>query len=339
MKETLEIVFRNKKDELYSAYFPVSDHPVGKKWFQFLSKTLSSPHYFEKNYTFLGFLHSEKNLASLIQNTQSVCRKISSYVGEGPWKYGYSISEQFDHPDTFKNTISSLRRHFEVLMGQSWSVSPYYSCANEELRTTIHQLNYLICQIDALLHSQQQFAETGSYYPYMIVSFPQCSLKPVQLEQDDYHFFSLNRPFGCLTLHYAQTGKSHFDAFRDQEEIKGNSQIQGLRYLSGQFDVNWGDGPDLSESRLRTFYSGFFHWLERQGYATDNIHFFQDEKDQKQGIGFIEVARLREDQRSKGIAYWQELLGEYNDIFALRLHGAEGIVEKSYPKRAESSIE
>lgn len=338
MEESLEIVFRNKKDQLCSAYFPVADHPVGKKWFQFLSKTLKTPHQLEKSYTFLGFLHSEKNLASLSKELNTVTEIISSHLGEGPWKYGYPIKETLDPLNVCPETLHSLHHHFEVLIGQAWSVSPYYSCATPELRLTIHQLIYLVHQIEALLHSQIQCQETGSYYPYTIVSFPNCKLKPTPFDDKDYDFFSLNRPFGSLTLHYAQTGKAFFDAWRDKDEQIGKNNVNSLRYLSGQFDVNWGDGPDFSEEKIRKNYADFFLWLKEKGYSTDKTNFFVDENGQKQGIGFIEVARLREDQRSKGIAYWQELLSEYNDIYALRLHGPEGVIEKTYPTRVEPLV-
>lgn len=333
MNGVLEIVLRNSKDQVTSAYFSVANNTIGKKWFQFLEKTLLNPHHLEKSYTFLGFLGSKRNLEFLAQELNSVSEKISNYLGEGPWKHGYPIQEKLD-PLHFKaETLHALHHHFEILIGQAWAVSPYYSCASDEMRITIHHLNYLIHEIEALLHSKAQFQETGSYYPYMIVSFPDSKTKPRLFDDEDYSYFSLNRPFGSLTLHYAQTGKPFFDAWRDKDEKIGKSNVNSLRYLSGQFDVNWGDGPDCSNEKLKTMYSDFFQWLENQGYKMENHSYFIDENGQKQGVGFIEVARLRTDQRDLGIRHWQDLLGEYNDIYSLRLHSENGIVEKTYPEK------
>jgi hypothetical protein len=333
MSEELEILLRNAGNETQSVYFSISSSTIAQKWKNHLIRTLQSPHHLEKSYCFLGFLGSTRSIPYLGQELNRVAERISNFVGEGPWKYGYKISERFADGDDIFPVLHALHHHFEKLIGQAWAVSPYYSCAPHEIRILIHHLNYLVHEIEALKFSELEKQKSGVFYPYSVVAFPDSPARPELFSDEDYESFSLNRPFGALTLHYAQTGKAFYDAWRDNDQKIGKNNINSLRYVSGQFDINWGDGPEFSEAKIRRHFASFFQWLQNLGYSTENIHYFMDEKGQQQGLGFVEVARLREDQRSLGIEYWQSQVAEFNDIYALRVHSGGEVVERIYEYR------
>lgn len=334
MHEELEIQLRNPANEILSVFFTIASTPLAQKWKHHLIRTLKTPHHLEKSYCFLGFLGSNRSIPKLAEQLNLLVEQISSYVGEGPWKYGYPIAERLnDHDDIFP-VLHALHHHFEKLIGQAWAVSPYYSCAPHEVRILIHHLNYLVHEIEALKFSEIEKKKNGVFYPYSVVSFPDSPERPQLFADEDYENFSLNRPFGSLTLHYAQTGKAFYDAWRDGDKKIGKNNINSLRYVSGQFDINWGDGPEFTDAKIRKHYSDFFQWLENLGYFTESTRYFVDEKGQKQGIGFIEVARLREDQRSLGIDHWQRKVAEYNDIYALKVRLPSGeFTERVYDYR------
>lgn len=331
MQDELEIQLRNRANETLSVHFSIAATPIAQKWKNHLIRTLQSPHNLEKSYCFLGFLGSERTVPNLAKKLNLIVEKIANFVGEGPWKYGYQIAERVNEQDDIFPILRAFRLHFEKLIGQTWAVSPYYSCAPHEIRILIHNLNYLVHEIEALKFSEIEKSKNGVFYPYSVVSFPDSPERPQLFADEDYEYFSLNRPFGSLTLHYAQTGKTFYDAWRDGDKKVEKSNINSLRYVSGQFDINWGDGPELSEAKIRQRFANFFQWLADLGYSTENIRYFVDGNGQKQGIGFIEVARLREDQRSLGIDYWQSKVAEFNDIYALKVRQNNGeVTERTY---------
>ncbi len=334
MQEELEIQLRNPANEIISVYFTIARSPIAQKWKSHLIRTLKSPHNLEKSYCFLGFLGSNRSIPKLAEKLNLLTEQISGFVGEGPWKYGYQITERLNEHDDIFPVLHSLHHHFEKLIGQAWAVSPYYSCAPHEVRILIHHLNYLVHEIEALKFSEIEKSKNGVFYPYSVVAFPDSPERPQLFADEDYENFSLNRPFGSLTLHYAQTGKAFYDAWRDGDKKISKSNINSLRYVSGQFDINWGDGPELSDTKIRQRNANFFEWLKDLGYSTENLRYFIDANGQKQGIGFIEVARLREDRRSLGIDYWQNKVAEFNDIYALKIRAEIGEkIERIYDYR------
>jgi hypothetical protein len=331
--DQLEIHLRSPSNETKVFVFEIHNNSIANKWKEHLEKILQTPHTMEKNFCFLGFLHSHRSLAFLSHQLNLVLDRISGYIGEGPWKYGYSIEERMDPEDISFSILNKLHHHFEILIGQIWSVSAYYSCASNEMRTLIHHLNYLVHEIESILHSKIALKERGEIYPFSVISFPDSKFRPQLLEEEDYEFFSLNRPFGSVGLHYAQTGKTFFDAWRDGDKEIGEANINSLRYYSGQFTINWGNGPDESEQKIRKIYKGFFEWLSSQGFSTEKTQYFVDSKGQKQGIGWIEVAKLKNKELT--VEETQKIVGEYNDIYKICLSWNDKIIEKTYDYRIE----
>ena len=57
----------------------------------------------------------------------------------------------------------------------------------------------------------------------------------------------MNREFGDVFLHYAQTGKTPIEAFEDNDDYVFNNNINALRYMSGEFNIWWSNSTEDSE--------------------------------------------------------------------------------------------
>lgn len=339
MASQVELVLRNQREpeNLLRIFIEPAAISLGARWVAALERTLARPHLLEKDFSFLGFLGTQRDKSFLCARMNRVLGEVSAYRGEGAWREGYGIAERCDPATLDFSLLNRLHRHFENLMGQVWNVSPYYLAATPAIRLRIREINFLVHELESFERSAVTKAGINRVYPHSEVTFLTDGDERTPLEDEDYERFSIAHEFGMVHLNYCQIGKSHYDAWRDKDEDISGENINGLRYCSGNFTVRWGmsSNPDYQrKNRIQPF----FDWLKAKGIEPVRESYFVDSRGVKHGLGFLTVGRIPLSQfGSRSVPEVQDLVERHNDLVGIRLHHEGRVSEGHYPYRLGSA--
>ena len=122
-------------------YFQVYDTPLGQRWLDALKDNLKQKRIIEKNFCFLGFANSKRNLTYLVGELNKSILQINSFnfdppyekihpfrnddfqynrslpIGKGPMCHGLKLKH---------DACNLLHRYFEELQGTAWKMSAFY---------------------------------------------------------------------------------------------------------------------------------------------------------------------------------------------------------------------
>jgi hypothetical protein len=319
----------NKKDTL-DYIIDVYDTPMGHRWYTALQDILQRNLYLEKNFCFLGFPDSPRDLDYICRELTLARNQINRFFDPDD----YHIYETY-YPDVLRtglnpnqSVMNKLHNHFEHLQGTVWELSDYYKRADYETKFAIRQLNNLCHEAESLMLSQRKKATQPEWVrPSQITTF----LNAPRLEFPDefkqpFSPSRYDRRFGEVYLHWTQIGKTLFEVFSDEGPVKMDQAtcdaITHLRYYSGEFDIEWAqdvcfNGPHPWHTRKL---SGFEQWLR-----DNNI----DPTDIQYNFGYHAVAQVNL-EKSFGTTDYQSvwpILSRYLDISSIQA----GDVKASYP--------
>ena len=325
---TIKIVLRdplNYNDQI-DYTIRAFDHELSRDWIQALKGLLQSGNLLEKNYCFMGFPNTARNLDYLCREINLAVAQVNSFFDD------YKITETFT-PDNVvgydyaehginHETMNILHNHFERLQGTVWGLSDYYRRADYDTKYAIRQLNNLCHETENLILSQRK-AATAPYWvrPSQITTFinsPRLDLKDTHRE-----LFATNgydRVLGGVYMHWTQIGKTLFEVFRDEHapELTDTvcEAITELKYYSGEFDIEWGN--DVVYGGEQPWHNieqdQFRHWL------TTNK---KDYKDPALSLGYLPLGQV--ELRSSfgttdGQTIW-DILGKHLDIYSIEVDG------------------
>jgi hypothetical protein len=248
------VTLRNPLDhnDLLDYYIVPNNSKIGQDWVAALTKLLQSKNLLEKNYCFMGFPQTARNLEYLSQQLNDSIRQINLFSMSGVWELAglpqYVIEEYFT-PDVIRygteyltNTktdpskkeklslglsikhavMNTLHNHFERLQGTVWELSTYYKLADYETKYAIRQLNNLCHEIETLVLSQQKDALVPEWIrPSQITTFLHADRS--ELTDDHRAEFIKNgydRRMGHVYMHWSQIGKTLFEVWRDENAPK-----------------------------------------------------------------------------------------------------------------------
>jgi hypothetical protein len=269
------------KSDTLDYYIDVNDTPMGNLWFTALQDIVQRNLYLEKNFCFLGFPDSTRDLRFICQELFWAVNEINDFFGDE-----YQIEELYTHttlrdPITLnpnQDLMNKLHNHFEILQGTVWGLSEYYKRADYTTKFAIRQLNNLCHEAESLMLSQRKKAELPEWVrPSQITTF----LNAPRYEFPEQHKTTFDetrydRRFGEVYLHWTQIGKTLFEVYRDEQGVDIDSAtcdaITHLRYYSGEFDIEWAqdvvyDGPHPWHTKEL---AGFRDWLVRNGFDVEN---------------------------------------------------------------------
>jgi len=288
-----------KKDQLLPVYIDVFDNSLSRKWLDALNQLIADNYHLEKNYCFLGFNKSARNLKYL-------CEKINeSIFSINASGFDYTIKDYFTPENTvgqgeigkglpggkiIHDKFNNLHRYFEDLQGSSSALSPYYKKADAQTRWHIRQLNLLCHEAECLILSTRKAITAPEW---MRPSQLMCWLHAPRfmLTQDDYDEFgvdTLARTLGGVYVGVNKAvGKHHWEVFNDEG---ADSRIDSLTTTNmssqteaaGDFDIEWGKttkGFDFMDSKLEQFRN----WLTVNGF---------DPEDKSLTIGHPQVGQV-----------------------------------------------
>lgn len=270
----INVTLRNVEDhtDQFTYQINVYDNPLANDWVVALKEVLRNKNLIEKNYCFLGFPESKRNLNFLCNELNNAVTEINHFNLTHVWQNAglapYIIEDWFstesvrfssDYPVTLRSNpeieiglspkhqiLNRLHNHFERLQGTVNELSPYYKLANYETKYSIRQLNILCHEVEALILSQRKAEVLPEWVrPSQINTF--LMAKRYALTDNHRELFRVNgfdRRFGHVYMHWNQIGKTLFEVWRDENAPELNQticeEINSLEYYSGEFDIEWG---------------------------------------------------------------------------------------------------
>ena len=304
MRSTLEhkiIIHYNDKKVKIDIY----DTPLGRRFIEALKDNLVQKRILEKNFCFLGFADSKRDLHYLVQELNTNIKQINSFefdpeyerihpfvaddfqysgslpIGRGPKFLGLKLKHE---------ACNLLHRHFEELQGTAWKLSEYYKQADAETKYAIRQLNNICHEIEGWVAShRKKIFEPEWMRPSQITTF--LNAPRYDLHEQDFELFKQNRydrELGGVYLHWSQVGKTLFEVFRDEHAPKMTealcSEINHQKFYSGEFDIEWGNTITESTNDFkRQEMDEYRLWLKQNNF---------DWEDPKLSLGYIKLGQV-----------------------------------------------
>ena len=288
----------------------VYDTPLGKRFIEALKDNLVKKRILEKNFCFLGWADSKRNLSYLCEELNKNIRQLNSFNFDPPYENIHPfVPDDFQYSRTlpignapdgdYKKTpglrlkhdaCNLLHRYFEELQGTAWKLSEYYKQADHETKYAIRQLNNICHEIESWVEAyRKKFIEPEGIRPSQITTF--LNAPRYDLHENDYELFKQNRydrELGGVYLHWSQVGKTLYEVYRDEHAPKMTdalcSAINHQKYYSGEFDIEWGatiteDTNDFKKSEM----DGYRKWLKDNKY---------DWEDPKLSLGYAKIGQV-----------------------------------------------
>ena len=335
----------------------VYDNVLARDWVVALKELLKSNCLLEKNYCFMGFPDTARDLPLLCNELNRAIFQINTFNSDLGWinaglasyviedyytpdvvRFGreYPVGYRFHKEgvnDTYmtehlglqakKEVLNKLHNHFEVLQGTVEHLSPYYIAADYETKYAIRQLNVLCHEIENLILSQQKQVYAPAWSrPSQITTW--LHAQRYQLTDEHRKLFAENghnRKFGHVYMHWTQIGKTLFEVFRDEgaPELTDTvcEAITHLQYYSGEFDIEW--------ARDVVYGDPVTHWHTKQ--IDEFTQWLKDNKldpsNPKLSLGYLPIGEvdLEGSFGTKDMsAIWAQL-SKHLDIYSIEVDG------------------
>lgn len=275
--------------------FEIENTALGKIWSQALIHLLKRRYFLEKHYSLLGHTQTGRTLAQLCRQLQDHIDYLKDEHSDPALEAEYSLST----PPT-RTELNQLHHLFELLIGQTWSPNPRYVQTTAQVRHSIRQLNHLVHEIEAFLKAEGRLCSAGLVLINSFLGAPRKILSEQVLSDqvsspqaltdralgsqsfcENLSFTSeivTQFQFGDVYLHYAQLGKTPFEAFSDHDDDIDASNINDLRFITGEFDIHLGPSSQLRNPE--TLRENINHWLVGKNHEAKAV------------VGRYKVARL-----------------------------------------------
>ena len=310
------------------------DNELSQDWIQALKGLLQSGNLLEKNFCFMGFPNTARNLKYLCFELDQNIEIIDNF-----FKGEYHVAKIYTAKtcvaaDMGPNheILNELHYHFERLQGTVENLSPYYQRANYETKYAIRQLNNICHELENLILSRQK-AITIPYWvrPSQITTF----LNAPRYDLTDEHrkLFSVNgynRVLGGVYMHWSQIGKTFYEVYRDEGAPKLTETIceaiTELKYYSGEFDVEWGNDVVYGSKKTPWYTEDqdkFRAWMKENN---------KDYQDPNLSCGYLPIGQV-DLKGSFGSNHYQEIwqiLENHLDIYKIEVNGLSAIFDYSW---------
>ena len=304
LKDQINITLSGTKDLTYK--INLYKNSFVSRWLDEFKNIIKQKLILEKNYCFIGFADSTRNLEFLCQELNVSIKQINDFNFSQAWQIAglepYKIEQSFTPNDFMESehlpigrqldgcklkheACNQLHRYFEDLQGQAWNLSKYYYVADNKTKYAIRQLNNICHEIEGWVNAYRKSKfEPEWIRPSQITTFLHAPRKP--LINSDYELFKKNRydrELGGVYLHWSQVGKTLYEVWRDHDEAVGEGGINAQELYSGEFDIEWGQTITDAHSFKKTETEQFKKWLKDNDY---------DWEDPKLALGYIKLGQV-----------------------------------------------
>jgi len=288
----------------------VYDTALGKRFMEALRDNLVEKRILEKNFCFLGWASSKRDLNFLCHELNNSIEQINSFTFDPPYEKIHPFrADDFQYSAKLKTGLcpdgdemskpglrlkhdacNLLHRYFEELQGTAWQISEYYKQADTETKYAIRQLNNICHEIESwVLSYRKSIVDPEWIRPSQITTF--LNAPRYDLHEEDFELFKHNRydrELGGVYLHWSQVGKTLVEVYRDEHAPKMTealcSEINHQKYYSGEFDIEWGDSIiEATHDFKKQEIEGFRTWLKENNY---------DWEDPKLALGYIKIGQV-----------------------------------------------
>ena len=324
-------------------YFQIYDTPLGHRWLAALKDNLKQQRILEKNFCFLGFADSKRNLHYLVGELNKNIATINAFQFSPAYeKIDPFSTDDFQYSGKLPvgrgkpglslkhDACNLLHRYFEELQGTAWGISDFYKQADAKTKYAIRQLNNICHEMESWVNADRKKAfEPEWMRPSQITTF--LNAPRYDLHDEDFELFKQNRydrELGGVYLHWSQVGKTLYEVFRDEHAPKMTdalcSEINHQKYYSGEFDVEWGKTITEEDDFKKQEMDEYREWLKDNNY---------DWEDPKLSLGYIKIGQV-DLQRTFGtdasINDIHKVMSENLDIKSIRtIYGPS--IEMDYP--------
>lgn len=267
-------------------YIDVFDSSLSAKWLNSLNNLISAEYHLEKNYCFVGFSDSARNL-------EYICKQINQSIQAiNNSDLDYYIDDEFSPENTMfdgpvgrgqpglkanHDKFNWLHRYFEDLQGSSSNISKHYLKADSETRWHIRQLNLLCHEAECWILSKRKSVQAPDWRrPSQLMCW--LNAPRFNLDENDLSSFGIERlskPMGgvCLGVNKA-VGKHHWEVFCDEGADSRIGELTTTNMASqteaaGDFDIEWAQetkGYDFYDEKIDKFIS----WLKVNGFDPED---------------------------------------------------------------------
>lgn len=301
----MKLYFRNIKSEIIEVETVLFDTPIKDKWYELLTNVLKNDFTaYVKTFSLVGGFNQNRTpeiiTKQLVEGIR-LLKKASWYPEYDKINEPFeSLLENFD-----RDLLNKLHHHFELLQGQIWNPSSFLYKANGEERFAISKLNLCCHELEGYYDSvfkKEHGGDHNVYFYYSICGTPVFK----EITPDEKLQFSRTVKNGMIYLHYAQTGKTWYEAYCDQDDIVGVDNITEHRLLSGEFSCHIGKEFEF------TMDEGFKKFITDRGF---------DWADPNLAIGYCPIGQITRVGNFLIDNYQecQKLLEEYDDFYGIKL--------------------
>jgi hypothetical protein len=272
----------DKKDTL-DYVINVYDTPMGNLWYLALQDVLNRNLYLEKNFCFLGFPDTPRDINYICDELNKACEQINKFFGDEYYideVYTPSFIQQVDLSPN-QPAMNLLHNRFEHLQGIVENLSEWYRRADYPTKFAIRQLNNLCHEAESLMLSQRKKKYAPDWVrPSQITTFLNCPRYEFPTEhKTTFDESRYDRKIGEVYLHWTQIGKTLYEVYRDENGVDIDKAtcdaITHLRYYSGEFDIEW--AKDVTYNGQQPWHTnemlGFRAWLVRNGFDAENAQY------------------------------------------------------------------
>ena len=288
----------------------VYDTPLGKRFIEALADNLVKKRILEKNFCFLGWADSKRDLNFLCRELNGNIEQINSFRFDPPYERIYPfVADDFQYSATLEtgpvengdpmtkpglrlkhDACNLLHRYFEQLQGTAWKLSDYYVQSDYKTKYAIRQLNNICHEIESWVEAYRKSVIDPDWIrPSQITTF--LNSPRYDLHDEDFDLFKENRydrALGGVYLHWSQVGKTLYEVFRDEHAPVMTdalcSEINHQKFYSGEFDIEWGDTiNETTHDFKKREMDEYRKWLADNGY---------DWNDPRLSLGYIKLGQV-----------------------------------------------
>jgi hypothetical protein len=297
--------------EKSNLHIELYDNPAVKEWFNRFKFELISGSLLKKEHIFKGtsFLSIEQMIAT-VNNTLDTISSWDFVANQLP---NYPVTEQpnisvrlklEDFNDGPNNPLmNEVHNYFPTLSGPAHRTSNYMYAASPEIRMNICRLNLEVHELHTALQNTQQHGMS------MCVTWQRAPKNLPALNNAFDELFVMDVEFGDVLLGYPQVGKTHFEAFIEEDTSLDPEHVEPIKVLSGDMLLH------LDYSFSKDIIDNFNKWLVGQGL---------DPTDKSAKYGFAKLGKIT------NVSFDEiQNLKKFNDVSMITI--SENGIKSEYP--------
>jgi hypothetical protein len=324
MNSTINLKFKEIDsliDESISLSIQLKDHPAVKLWLARLIHEMNSKAMLRKDHLHLGY--SPLTLRQMVDQVNACLDAITSYdyvkaavgtswvVESNPYLPVRLTLENIYNPDGTANEelLNEVHNYFPMMSGPAHRTSPYMYVATPEVRSYICRLNLAIHELQTSLANDESNVESI----HLNLSW---QVTPTTLDDLDNSFnelFSKTIEYGDVYLGYPQVGKTHMEAFFENDEALDEEHVEPIKKLSGDFLIH------LSNPIGEATVNEFNNWLISKGLPIDSP---------ENRYGFCILGKVINPLPNNEMA---SQIRKFNDLVSIEVQTENELIAAEYP--------